>query len=80
MAMTKDEILFALNVAANGNHAEMAKVVRAIVNGESTGTVAAGTQADHITDIATDASGTEISVAVNAILVVLETYGMTETS
>lgn len=35
-----------------------------------------GTQASHIADIATDASGTEIATAVNAILAALEGVGI----
>lgn len=42
--------------------------------------VASGTQAAHIANIATDASGTNISVAVNAILAALEAFGITATS
>lgn len=41
---------------------------------------AAGTQAAHIADIATDASGTEIATAVNAILAALEGVGVTASS
>ena len=39
-----------------------------------------GTQASHITDIATDANGTAIAAAVNAILAALEGVGITATS
>lgn len=41
---------------------------------------AAGTQASHITDIANDASGTQIATAVNAILAALEGVGITADS
>lgn len=41
---------------------------------------AAGTQASHIADIATDASGTQIATAVNAILAALEGVGITASS
>ena len=40
----------------------------------------AGTQADHIADIANDASGTQIATAVNAILAALEGVGILKTS
>jgi len=39
-----------------------------------------GTQANHIADIANDASGTVIATAVNAIIAVLEDIGATKTS
>lgn len=40
----------------------------------------AGTQANHIADIANDASGTQIATAVNAILAALEGVGILKTS
>ncbi len=41
---------------------------------------AAGTQANHIADIANDANGTAIATAVNAILAALEGVGILKTS
>lgn len=41
---------------------------------------AAGTQANHIADIANDANGTVIATAVNAILAALEGVGILKTS
>lgn len=41
---------------------------------------AAGTQANHIANIANDADGTAIATAVNAIIAVLEGIGATKTS
>lgn len=41
---------------------------------------AAGTQANHIADIANDANGTAIATAVNAILKALEGVGILKTS
>lgn len=41
---------------------------------------AAGTQADHVADIANDANGTVIATAVNAILAALEGVGILKTS
>ena len=40
----------------------------------------AGTQANHIADIANDANGTQIAAAVNAILAALEGVGILKTS
>ena len=40
----------------------------------------AGTQANHIADIANDANGTQIATAVNAILAALEGVGILKTS
>ena len=40
----------------------------------------AGTQANHIADIANDANGTAIATAVNAILKALEGVGILKTS
>ncbi len=40
----------------------------------------AGTQADHIADIANNADGTAIATAVNAILAALEGVGILKTS
>ena len=40
----------------------------------------AGTQANHIADIANDANGTVIATAVNAILAALEGVGILKTS
>lgn len=40
----------------------------------------AGTQANHIADIANDANGTAIATAVNAILAALEGVGILKTS
>ena len=40
----------------------------------------AGTQANHIADIANNADGTEIATAVNAILAALEGVGILKTS
>jgi hypothetical protein len=41
---------------------------------------AAGTQANHIADIANEANGTAIATAVNAILKALEGVGILKTS
>ena len=38
--------------------------------------VASGTQVENITDIATDANGTAIAAAVNAIIDALEAFGI----
>ena len=40
----------------------------------------AGTQANHIADIANEATGTQIATAVNAILAALEGVGILKTS
>ena len=58
---------------------------KTVIDGEiaigATGKISkAGTQANHIADIANDASGTVIATAVNAIIAVLEGIGATKTS
>jgi len=43
-------------------------------------TVASGTQANHIANIANDANGTAIATAVNGILAAIEAFNITKTS
>lgn len=58
---------------------------KTVIDGElaigATGKISkAGTQANHIADIANDANGTVIATAVNAILAALEGVGILKTS
>lgn len=58
---------------------------KTVIDGElaigATGKISkAGTQANHIADIANDANGTVIATAVNAILKALEDVGILKTS
>ena len=58
---------------------------KTVIDGElaigATGKISkAGTQANHIADIANDANGTAIATAVNAILKALEGVGILKTS
>ena len=58
---------------------------KTVIDGElaigATGKISkAGTQANHIADIANDANGTAIETAVNAILKALEGVGILKTS
>ena len=58
---------------------------KTVIDGElaigATGKITkAGTQANHIADIANDANGTAIATAVNAILAALEGVGILKTS
>jgi hypothetical protein len=58
---------------------------KTVIDGElaigATGKISkAGTQANHIADIANDANGTAIATAVNAILAALEGVGILKTS
>lgn len=58
---------------------------KTVIDGElaigATGKISkAGTQANHIADIANDANGTVIATAVNAILKALEGVGILKTS
>ena len=58
---------------------------KTVIGGElaigATGKISkAGTQANHIADIANDANGTAIATAVNAILAALEGVGILKTS
>lgn len=55
-----------VNHVANGSHEENAKLLRAILAGETT--VAAAPQTAAIANISNAATGTEIATAVNGIL------------
>lgn len=63
----------ALSHIENGNNREAARVLRAILEGDTN--VPSAAQADAIADIANDATGTQIATAVNGILAVLRAQG-----